>query len=213
VFALVWFRESRDIPLIGKGLGISQATAETWPVVVTDEGDDAFLRRIAADFQMPVLHLYTRADLARDRILLGAPGGAVRPAALGLQVQLDGVDFTPSADYPALLDALPWLRPLLMIVLEHRTFAHERPGEANMRQFAERMGQLRLAAARAVTVRIASEVRPPPSRIRGVLPVPHPKHPTLAIETHLTMELSWDLLDAAADPPLTPSCSCSATRT
>ena len=27
VFALVWFRESRDIPLIGKGLGISQATA------------------------------------------------------------------------------------------------------------------------------------------------------------------------------------------
>jgi hypothetical protein len=27
VFALVWFRESRDIPLIGRGLGISQATA------------------------------------------------------------------------------------------------------------------------------------------------------------------------------------------
>lgn len=27
VFALVWFRQSRDIPLIGKGLGISQATA------------------------------------------------------------------------------------------------------------------------------------------------------------------------------------------
>ncbi len=27
VFALVWFRESRDIPLIGKGMGISQATA------------------------------------------------------------------------------------------------------------------------------------------------------------------------------------------
>lgn len=24
---LVWFRESRDIPLIGKGMGISQATA------------------------------------------------------------------------------------------------------------------------------------------------------------------------------------------
>lgn len=27
VFALVWFRENRDIPLTGKGLGISQATA------------------------------------------------------------------------------------------------------------------------------------------------------------------------------------------
>ncbi|MGH4016081.1 MAG: transposase family protein [Pseudonocardiaceae bacterium] len=28
VFALVWFRDSRDIPLIGTGLGISQATAD-----------------------------------------------------------------------------------------------------------------------------------------------------------------------------------------
>lgn len=198
-------RPTRDDCLIvrtGAELGtvfMSQIDS-TRPVVVTDDSDDAFLRRIATEFQMPVLHLDAQADLARDRIVAQSPGGAVRPEALGVQIQIDGADFTPSTTYPAIVDVLPWLRPLLTVIMEHRTLPHERPGEARMRQLTERLGQLRLAPAHTVTVRIADEVRPTPPRMRGVLPVPHPKQPTLAIEIDDSAHMTWTHLDAAAEP-------------
>ncbi|MGY1829060.1 sacsin N-terminal ATP-binding-like domain-containing protein [Geodermatophilus sp. SYSU D01180] len=170
------------------------------PVVVTDEGDDEFLRRAAADFGMPVLELDTAADAACARIAERSPGGAVRPGQLGLRILLDGADFEPSVGHPSLLAQVPWLRALLLMVLEHRTPAHERPGEATLRAFAEHTRSLRLATARRVTVRVGSDVRPPPARLRGVLPVPHPTHPTLVLEQAVEQPLSWEALDAATEP-------------
>ncbi len=170
------------------------------PVVVTDEGDDEFFRRAAADFGMPVLELDTAADTACARINEWSPGGAVRPAELSLQIQLNGADFEPTAGYPALLEELPWLRALLFMLLEHRTPAHERPGDAALRSFGERARRIRLAAASRLTVRVGSAVRPAPARLRGVLPVPHETYPTLVVERDVEQPISWETLEAAAEP-------------
>ena len=173
---------------------------ESHLVVVTDESDDAFLRRIAADFQMRVLHLDAGADHAVDLIRAHVVDGVLRPADLRVQVQIDGADFAPVDDRPALGDVLPWLPSLLTLVVAHRLPLHERPGEARLRQFAERVGQLRLAAAREVTVTLAEQVRPTPPQMRGVMPVHDPKFPTLVVEVDDKGDLEWPHLDSAAEP-------------
>lgn len=170
------------------------------PVVVTDEDDDEFLRRVAADFQMWVLHLAGGAERARDRIASRAPGAAARPAELDVQVQFDGADFAPDDERPALVTALPWLHALLILVLAHRGPAHERSGEAKLRLFTERLGRVRLATAGSVAIRIGETVRPTPPRLRGVMPVPHPHHPTLTIELKGGATLAWEHIEAAAEP-------------
>ncbi|MGY1883959.1 sacsin N-terminal ATP-binding-like domain-containing protein [Blastococcus sp. SYSU DS0753] len=180
-------------------LPVTDLTADR-PIVVTDDSDDDFLRRAAADFGMPVLELDTAADAACARISDWSPDGAVRPAQLGLQVQLDGTDFEPTASRPSLLEELPWLRAVLFMILEHRTPAHERPGESALRSFGERVRRLRLATAGSVTVRVGSDVRQPPARLRGVLPVPHEMCPTLVMERDVDQPLSWETLDAVAEP-------------
>jgi hypothetical protein len=173
---------------------------ETHPVVITDENDDAFLRRIAADFQMQVLHLDAGAGRAVDLLRAQAIEGVLRPCDLRVQVQLDGADFAPDDDRPALGDALPWLRSLLTLVVAHRLPVHERPGGPRLRRFVERVGQLRLASARQVTVTLAEQVRPIPAQMRGVMPVHDPEFPTLVIEVEQSGELEWRHLDAAAEP-------------
>jgi hypothetical protein len=186
----------------GGGLRAVQVSdiGELNPVVVTDESDDPFLRRIGADFELQLLHLDAAADRAAERIAAQAKAGVLRPTDLRVQVQLDGVDFTPRDDRPGFSQVLPWLRDLLTLVVAHRLPVHERPGETRLRQFVDGVAQLRLATARRVAVTLAEQVRPVPAQMRGVMPVPHPEFPTLVIELDETGDLGWRHMDAAAEP-------------
>ncbi|KOV87558.1 sacsin N-terminal ATP-binding-like domain-containing protein [Nocardia sp. NRRL S-836] len=180
-------------------LGVADFTEEE-PVVVTEDGDDDFLRQVVADFEYPVLHLDRNADEVRTAF----PGDiAARPDELLIRILLDGTEFTPTGDARLLVDVLPWLATVVTALLEHRTPPDQRPGESRLADIATVLAAVRVVIAEEVTVEMAGESRPAPARMRGVLPVPDAQHPTLVFtRAAQPFRITWELADAAAEPVL-----------
>lgn len=171
-------------------------------LLVGEENDNAFLRRIALDFELPLLELDSRATEACRRLQRWAPADTVRRLSdLRVDVQLDGQDFRAAAEQPLLMELVPWLRPLLSILIEHRVPGPERATEQQMNRFLEHLSRIRVAFAHDVIVRVGDRRGTLPSRLRGVLPIDDLRHPTLVFQNP-SPTLTWALLSAAADPLL-----------
>jgi hypothetical protein len=170
------------------------------PLVITEHADDDFLRQVVADFEYPVLHLDRYADTVRDAL---AEGAAVRPEQLNIRILLNGAEFAPTGDASLLVEELPWLVTAVVALLEHRAPPHERPGETRLAEIATTLAAIRFVVAEDVAVRVADVGRPAPARLRGVLPVPDARHPTLVFAgPPESFRMTWDLVDAAAEPVL-----------
>jgi hypothetical protein len=169
-------------------------------IVVTDEGDDPFIRRVAEDFDLPVLHVSSRADAAFQKLVDSGATTAVRAADLGLNVYAQGKLLDTDVASEQLLGLWPWTAPLITVLLQHATQPHERPNEKNRRKYIETLNRVQIVRAQDLTVGVGAERRPIPTRMRGVVPMPHPTHPAIAITAVDDGDLTWDQVDAAATP-------------
>lgn len=165
------------------------------PLAVADKSDDPFATRLIREFGQPLLKLADSASKVAPVLAQRFDYRITRLADMKLSPVLDGQIFSPTGGAPALLDEVPWLRATLAVVLEHR-WPNPTPLSERVFQLAiDRLSHVRVVHTNAIGVRVGDQDRALPRKMRGILPIPDPHHPTLAIQGR-TAESDWGLLEA-----------------
>jgi hypothetical protein len=165
------------------------------PVAVADKSDDPFATRLIREFGQPLLQLADSAPKVAPMLAQRFDDRITQLADMKLSPVLGGQIFTPTGGAIALLDEVPWLRATFAVVLEHR-WPNPTPLSERVFQLAiDRLSHVGLVRANTISVRVGNQDRALPRKMRGILPIPDPHHPTLAIQG-TTTQSDWSLLEA-----------------
>lgn len=163
-------------------------------VAVADKSDDPFATRLIREFGQPLLRLSDSASRVTTMLAERFDNRITQLAHMKLSPVLDNEIFAPAAGTPALLEEVPWLRTVFAVVLEHRWPNPTPLSERVFQQAIDRLSHVRLVRANSIAVRVGNQDRPLPRKMRGVLPIPDPHHPTLGIRG-TTTQSDWSLLE------------------
>jgi hypothetical protein len=172
-------------------------------VIVASTDDEPSLLRLLADFRRPLITVDTSPAEVTATLRRRLGDQVMRATDIAPVVLVDGNEFEPSGSggTRSIVDTLPWMPLLVATLLEFRRGSFTHIGQRAFDDALDALQRIRIVRASTVEVRIGVDTRPLPSRLQGVLPAPHPQHPTLIIEAP-DDQLTWEKIDAIAEPLL-----------
>ncbi|RVA32734.1 hypothetical protein EN933_32605, partial [Mesorhizobium sp. M7A.F.Ca.US.001.01.1.1] len=179
----------------GRLAALRVAKGEDHPTVFVGEGEDPALENLLVSLGHNLLPVPQDTGEAVAGALAAAFGGTfVRASTARPTILVDGERLNPSSDAERLAGSgREWLAEIAVLALEFNRGFSNRATARTRQQLLEAFQRLRIVVGRHIQVEIEERVGDLPAELDGVLPMAHPEHPALVVQSP-SSHVDWPIL-------------------